>query len=203
MSSIDYDKLEIKELRVLAKSRGLDVSKRVPSPNIPDKINHNWKTRSELAGELRAQDASDAGKVLSAPASRTKTTVMPAKSAVLPSMPKPGFIYIFTNKSLKPGIVKIGRTGDDPKGRAHGLDGTALPFPFKVYASIQTSKFMALEKTIHGILTTLKKRINPHREFFRLEPEEALKILEEVNRILDDGKIKYGPAAIRARSKHP
>ena len=195
MTPIDYDTANIKTLRSLAHERGLKVSKMQPSPHSPGKMNCNWKLRPELVADLRAWDASHS--VQSSPA-----TVSPGKSIFPKVSPKIGHIYIFTNKGLKKGLVKIGKTGDSPKDRARGLFDTSVPCPFKVYASIQTSKFDVVEKAVHGILTTLKKRVDPRREFFKVEPDEALKILESIAGVLDDAKIILGPAARRARSKH-
>lgn len=98
---------------------------------------------------------------------------------------KTGYVYILVNKAMK-GLVKIGMTSGDPKRRARELSTTGLPFPFKVHAALRTEKYAAVEELVHKILTKLtKKRVNEKREFYKIKPDEALEILQDVSLVLD------------------
>lgn len=123
-----------------------------------------------------------------------------------PVQRKAGFVYILVNDFLK-GLVKIGMTASDPKRRARELSGTGLPAPFKVYAYLQTSRYVAVEDLVHRILTKLtKRRVNQNREFYKIKPREALEILTDVSRVLDPEDcriVEENPEAPRPRPVRP
>lgn len=115
-----------------------------------------------------------------------------------------GFVYILTNPSFKDDWVKIGKTERTVEDRVKELDTTAVPLPFQIYASLQTSKWNEAEKSVHKLLN--KDRIRYNREFFNIDPEKALEIFKIVVGLLDDAIItlynengeiesttKYGP----------
>ena len=56
-----------------------------------------------------------------------------------------GYVYIFTNDSFRDDWVKIGKT-KNIKERLKNLFNTSLPLEFKVYATLQTAKYEAVEK---------------------------------------------------------
>ncbi len=105
---------------------------------------------------------------------------------------EPGFVYILTNDSFKEDWVKIGKT-TNVKERLKTLFNTSLPLPFKVYATLQTSKYEAIEKIIHKQIDRLTDlRINQSREFFNVHPTQALDIFLDQATALDDAVImKY------------
>jgi len=98
-----------------------------------------------------------------------------------------GFVYILTNRYFIPGIVKIGRTKGEVEKRNKELFSTGLPWPFDIYATLKTSRFVETEALIHGILE--KDRINRKREFFSVTPEKALEIFYRVQNVLPDCEI--------------
>jgi len=89
-----------------------------------------------------------------------------------------GFVYILINSSL-PGMVKIGMTEKDPVDRAAQLSTTAIPHPFEVYGYVEVADCKRLEKQMHRKLKS--KRISRKREFFKVSPEYALKLLEKTS----------------------
>lgn len=99
-----------------------------------------------------------------------------------------GFVYIFTNPSFKDDWVKIGKTERTVEDRVKELDTTAVPLPFEIYASLQTSKWNEAEKSVHNLLK--KDRIRNTREFFNIEPDKALDIFRIVVDLLDDAVIR-------------
>lgn len=106
--------------------------------------------------------------------------------------PQEGYVYILTNPSFKEDWVKIGRT-QNMEERLRTLDTTALPLPFKKYATLKTVKYQAAEKHVHHYIETFTNlRIRDKREFFNVKPEQALKIFCEVAELLEDAVVtKY------------
>ena len=103
---------------------------------------------------------------------------------------KPGYVYILTNPSFREVWVKIGMT-QNMEERLRTLDTTALPLPFKKYATMKTVKYKAAEKHVHHYIERFTDlRIRDNREFFNVKPEVALSIFYEVAELLDDAEIK-------------
>lgn len=99
---------------------------------------------------------------------------------------EPGYVYILTNPSFREDWVKIGMT-QNLEERLKNLDTTALPLPFKKFATLQTAKYQIAEKHVHHFIEMFTNlRIRNNREFFNVRPEQALKILCEVAELLDD-----------------
>lgn len=105
---------------------------------------------------------------------------------------EPGYVYILTNPSFREDWVKIGKSTNMEK-RLKTLNTTALPLPFKVYATIKTAKYEELEKIIHKQIDRLTDlRINQSREFFNVHPAQALDIFLDQATALDDAIVtKY------------
>lgn len=79
-----------------------------------------------------------------------------------------GWIYCMSNKSM-PGLLKIGQTKNCPSLRAEKLQSTGVPLPFEIEFAKKINGYEKKEKIIHTILDQSKARINPKREFFRVE----------------------------------
>ena len=81
-------------------------------------------------------------------------------------------IYILTNEAM-PGLVKIGVTNDNVEARMTQLSShTGIPLPFECYFAAKVDDAAKLEKTLHQIFA--EGRINPKREFFRIDPEKVV-----------------------------
>lgn len=104
-----------------------------------------------------------------------------------------GFVYILTNESFKEDWVKIGKSSRPVDVRSKELDNTAVPLPFEIYATIQSVKYSQVERKIHKQIDRLSDlRIRPNREFFNIEPADALEILLDEASTLDDAVVcKY------------
>ena len=103
---------------------------------------------------------------------------------------EPGYVYILTNPSFREDWVKIGMT-QNMEERLRTLDTTALPLPFKKYATMKTVKYQVAEKHVHHYIERFTNlRIRANREFFNVTPEEALSIFREVAELLDDAEIE-------------
>lgn len=106
---------------------------------------------------------------------------------------KTGYVYILTNPSFREDWVKIGKSSRPVDVRSKELDNTAVPLPFEIYATLQTSKYEKIEKIIHKQIDRLTDlRIRQNREFFNVHPAQALDIFKDQADVLDDAIImKY------------
>ena len=101
-----------------------------------------------------------------------------------------GFVYILTNESFREDWVKIGRSSRPVDVRSKELDNTAVPLPFKIYATIQTIKYVDVERIVHKQIDRLTDlRIRQNREFFNVEPSQALDILLDLATAIDDAVV--------------
>ena len=101
-----------------------------------------------------------------------------------------GYVYILTNDSFREDWVKIGRSSRPVDVRSKELDNTAVPLPFKVYATIQTTKYTNVERIVHKQIDRLTDlRIRQNREFFNVEPSQALDILLDLATAIDDAVV--------------
>jgi hypothetical protein len=113
-----------------------------------------------------------------------------------------GFVYLLTNAAM-PGLVKIGMTRRHPLERVRELNSTtALPFPFRIVAAVETKNAVALEKSIHRTLSD--KRANDRREFFRVsvpEAEEVMSAAAQRERATPVRPLKSEPRRGRPKSR--
>jgi hypothetical protein len=90
-----------------------------------------------------------------------------------------GFVYVLTNPVM-PGLVKIGCTdANDADTRIAQLYTTGVPVPFKIEFAARVENMVAVESALHQAFAP--NRINPKREFFRLEPDQPIAILRLLN----------------------
>ena len=90
-----------------------------------------------------------------------------------------GHVYVMLNPSI-PGVVKIGRTRDQTRARARQLYSTGVPKEFIVLWQEFVHDSDKVEQEIHERFKDL--RVNPRREFFEVEPQQAIRTLMEVAR---------------------
>lgn len=85
-------------------------------------------------------------------------------------------VYVLTNPAM-PGLVKIGRTyNGDPQGRITQLYTTGVPVPFNLEFACKVMNPDEVESALHKAFAP--QRINPKREFFKIEPDQAIAILK-------------------------
>lgn len=91
---------------------------------------------------------------------------------------KAGWLYVITSPSL-PGLVKLGCTRRlNPTLRVRELSSSSLPEPYHAHCFVFSDDCFELENNIHKYFD--KERVNPDREFFRIEPKEAIDVLKEI-----------------------
>ena len=85
-------------------------------------------------------------------------------------------VYVLTNPSI-PDIVKIGMT-TDLTTRMRSLYNSSVPVPFECYFACTVKNMSFVEKQLHDGFDDF--RVNPRREFFRIDPERVVSILKMV-----------------------
>ena len=92
-----------------------------------------------------------------------------------------GIVYVLTNPAI-PGMVKIGMTNRDSVDiRMKELFNTSVPLPFELEHASKVSDSEKVEKALH--IAFHPYRIHAQREFFKINPEQAIAILK----LLDKG----------------
>ena len=81
-------------------------------------------------------------------------------------------VYVLTNPAM-PGLIKIGKTmQQEIENRMKQLYGTGVPVPFDCAFACQVKDVTEVEKALHFAFGNT--RINPNREFFKIEPERVI-----------------------------
>jgi len=84
----------------------------------------------------------------------------------------PDIVYVLTNEAM-PGLVKIGLTAESVEARLTQLSSfTGVPLAFECYFAAEVKNGSRIEKTLHQLFA--ESRVNPKREFFRLDPEKVV-----------------------------
>ena len=85
-------------------------------------------------------------------------------------------VYVLANPAM-PGLVKIGKTTQaDVSLRMNQLYTTGVPVPFECVYAIEVTDCTKVESALHVAFGP--SRINPNREFFKIDSEQAIAILK-------------------------
>jgi hypothetical protein len=85
-------------------------------------------------------------------------------------------VYVLTNPAM-PGLVKIGRTSyEDANTRIAQLYSSGVPFPFKLEFACKVENPDEVERALHVAFSP--SRVNSRREFFSIDPGQAIAILK-------------------------
>ena len=85
-------------------------------------------------------------------------------------------VYVLTNPTM-PGLVKIGKTTQEEVDvRMKQLFSTGVPVPFDCAFACHVPDAAAVERALHHAFENT--RINPTRDFFRIEPDRVISILK-------------------------
>jgi hypothetical protein len=87
-------------------------------------------------------------------------------------------VYILTNPVI-PDLIKIGRTTNLEERLRSLSSHSGVPVPFECYYACEVSDSQDVERRLHGAFGD--HRINPKREFFRINPERVQMILEALS----------------------
>ena len=85
-----------------------------------------------------------------------------------------GYVYIVENDRM-PGIIKIGMTEGDLKGRIDALFDTSVPVPFTCVYAARVENPKSVESALHDAFGD--KRVHPGREFFEVAPTRVIAAL--------------------------
>jgi len=86
-----------------------------------------------------------------------------------------GIVYVLTNPAM-PGIVKIGKTTRGMGTRLNELYSTGVPLPFECAYAARVEDESKVERAFHQAFGPY--RINLRREFFDIQPDQAIALLE-------------------------
>ena len=86
-----------------------------------------------------------------------------------------GIVYVLANPAM-PGMVKIGKTGRGVEARINELYTTGVPLPFECAYAARVADMDKVEKAFNNAFGPY--RINVKREFFGVEPEQAIGLLD-------------------------
>lgn len=85
-------------------------------------------------------------------------------------------VYALTNSAM-PGLVKIGKTTQVGISLRMGqLYSTGVPVPFECVYAVKVDDCTKVESAFHVAFGPY--RINPNREFFKIDPEQVISILK-------------------------
>ena len=92
---------------------------------------------------------------------------------------KAGYLYITATQAM-PELVKLGATRRlNPLVRLQELSSASVPYPYKCYGLVFSDDVFGLEKKIHDYFDSKRYGLNKHKEFFKITPQEAIKVLKE------------------------
>ena len=121
-----------------------------------------------------------------------------------------GIIYVLSNPAM-PGLVKIGKTARGSVNiRLGELYSTGVPVPFECEFAGRIADESKVERAFH--LAFGPYRVNPKREFFQIEPEQAIALLElmvsedvtpQVAKEADEVDVESKPAAKKLKKQRP
>lgn len=87
-----------------------------------------------------------------------------------------GIVYVLSNPAM-PNLIKIGFTSNmDVKTRMAQLYQSGVPLPFECVYAAKVTDCEKVEKALHTAFGP--DRINPKREFFEIEAEQAITIIK-------------------------
>jgi len=113
-------------------------------------------------------------------------------------MPELQIVYVLTNPAM-PNLVKIGWTcGYDANARIGQLYSTGVPVPFKLEFACKVADGLAVEKALH--IAFAPSRVNAKREFFSIEPEQAIAILRLLHTVDATSEVAAQPAGVDEQS---
>jgi hypothetical protein len=110
-------------------------------------------------------------------------------------------IYILTNEAM-PGYVKIGKTNTSLEQRVRELSSsTSIPLPFTVIYACTVLNANFVEHQLHDAFDD--NRINPRREFFKIDPERVVAALKlaQIENITPKNDIVDSPEDQKALNK--
>jgi len=91
-----------------------------------------------------------------------------------------GYIYCFSNPAFI-NLYKVGFTTNTPNVRKKQINTTGVPLPFKLEFAKKVINYKDKEKTIHKILSIFGERINPKREFFKINLDYIYLLFELID----------------------
>jgi len=95
-------------------------------------------------------------------------------------VPQIGCVYFAYNRSFKDNICKIGAT-TNLYNRLKSLSGTSVPYPFELFAYIETNDIYQMESIIHLLFAEYRYNQILDKEFFEIDKSDIINKLNENN----------------------
>jgi T5orf172 domain len=106
-------------------------------------------------------------------------------------------VYVLTNSAM-PGLVKIGFTSrNEVSKRMLELYGSGVPVPFTLEFACRVKNATEVERALH--LAFGPNRFNPKREFFSIQPEQAIAILKLLHTEETTNEVRAQPSGLDAQ----
>jgi hypothetical protein len=107
-------------------------------------------------------------------------------------------VYVLTNSAM-PNLVKIGlAAGADANACIAQLFSTGVPVPFKLEYACRVTNASKVEQALH--IAFSPNRVNPNRESFRIEPEQAIALLKLLDTQDATSEVDSQPADVDEQS---
>lgn len=108
-------------------------------------------------------------------------------------------VYVLTNPAM-PDLVKIGCTSqEDANTRLGQLYTTGVPVPFKLEFACKVENPGEVERALHRAFAPY--RINSRREFFQIDPDQAIAILRLLHMEEATTEVENQPSPVDEQSK--
>ncbi len=108
-------------------------------------------------------------------------------------------VYVLTNPAM-PELVKIGHTSQEGANNRIGkLYSTGVPVPFKLEFACRVKNAEEVEKALH--IAFGPHRINPQREFFKIDVAQAIAILRLLHQEEATQEVALQPDGLDEQSK--
>lgn len=108
-------------------------------------------------------------------------------------------VYVLSNPAM-PGLIKIGRTSqDDARSRIDQLYSTGVPVPFELKFACKVPNSDEVERALH--IAFAPWRVNPRREFFRMEADQAIAILKLLHEEDATAEVALQPSTLDSTSQ--
>ena len=88
-----------------------------------------------------------------------------------------GILYVLTNPAM-PNIVKIGKTTDLERRIGELSRHAGVPLPFDCVRAVKVNNMDQAEVALQTAFKQNRVNPNPRKEFFEIEPEQAIAILD-------------------------
>lgn len=105
-------------------------------------------------------------------------------------MQETGYVYILTNPSFREDWVKIGKSSLFADILPGENVNAFVPFPFEIYATIQSVNYHEIERLVHNMLGRLTDlKVQSDTGFFKISPRKVFEVFCDIAEAIDDAEV--------------